>query len=362
MEDQSKMPVAEELPEMRAADVAVTYRELAEEEWDKEEETAEDVDSETDEDEESAEAGGAFIRYNRAFIAKMSLAEDRLKAYYNVLKNALLSYRGVKSRLSWCFDSFNCGRHQLAKINVRGGGLIVYLALDSTAYAGTKYRYRDVGYKKKFVDVPMQIKVKSKRGLRYAIELTAEVMRRFDVKEGKPQAVAYAPEREPLELLMRRNLVRVVNQGAPSSGVASDEAPAQPFGAVESVEEAVADFGAQSTVDVPPVLVDAAYAERTMSDRDARSAVAVERVARRKGDKKAVVNVDVISRHFSAGDVVTLDALVRKKLVSPRCCYLKVCARGALDKSLTVKANDFSLIAVKMIVLTGGKAVRVKGD
>ena len=227
------------------------------------------------------------------------------------------------------------------------------------------YRYRDVGYKKKFADVPMQIKVKSKRGLRYALELSADVMRRFDIREGKPQAVAYAPEREPLEMLMRRNLVRVVNQGAPAGEVVPEEAPAQPVAPADSVDSAIDatnDLGTQSTVDVPPVLVDAAYAERAMSDAVARGSIAVERAHGRKGDKKAVVNVDVISRHFSAGDVVTLDALVRKKLVSPRCCYLKVCARGALDKSLTVKANDFSLIAVKMIVLTGGKAVRVKGD
>ena len=360
MENTDKTPDTLDLPEMKIAAVAVTYRELAEEEWEREDADL-DVDVDAEEDDDAAESGGAFIRYNRAFIAKMSLAEDRLKAYYNVLKNALLSYRGVKSRLSWCFDSFNCGRHQLAKINVRGGGLIVYLALDSAAYAGTKYRFRDVGFKKKFVDVPMQIKVRSRRGLRYALELTADVMRRFDIREGKTQAVAYAPAEEPLEMLMRRNLVRVVNQGAANApATASDvECTTEPVAPV--AEMVAADVAPACKVEAP-VLVDAAFAERAMTDSVARGALEVERGARRRGDKKAVINVDVISRHFAAGDVVTLDALVRKRLVSPRCGYLKVCARGALDKPLTVKANDFSLIAVKMIVLTGGKAVRVKGD
>ena len=34
-------------------------------------------------------------------------------------------------------------------------------------------------------------------------------------------------------------------------------------------------------------------------------------------------------------------------------------ARGIIDKPLYVYANDFSLAAVKMIALTGGKAIKV---
>lgn len=39
---------------------------------------------------------------------------------------------------------------------------------------------------------------------------------------------------------------------------------------------------------------------------------------------------------------------------------VKVLARGSLDKALTVEAADFSLPAVKMIVITGGKVVKLK--
>ena len=341
MEIDNKTVFQGELPPMRMADVAITMQQLQEDEP--------IVDIEVDEEDvnvEDDEQDVGFVRYNRAFIAKMSLAADNLKAYYNVLKNALLSYKGVKSRVSWCCDSYNCGRNQLVKINVRGNGLIVYLALDSTAYEGTKYRYRDVGFKKKFAQVPMQIKVKSKRGLRYAIELAADVMRRYGIPAGKPQCAAYAPERESLELLMQRNLVRVVNQGSPAAEADEPESVA--------VEPEVA-------ADVAPV-VDVVVAESSMTDSEARQSLEVERAVRRRGNKRCMVNLDVISRAFEAGAVVDIDSLVAKKLVHPACGYLKVCARGALDKPLTVKANDFSLIAVKMIVLTGGKAVRTKGD
>ena len=40
--------------------------------------------------------------------------------------------------------------------------------------------------------------------------------------------------------------------------------------------------------------------------------------------------------------------------------YLKIAARGVIDKPLTVRANSFSLTAVKMIALSGGKAEVVK--
>ena len=46
--------------------------------------------------------------------------------------------------------------------------------------------------------------------------------------------------------------------------------------------------------------------------------------------------------------------------MNKRVTYIKVLARGKLDKALTVEADDFSPQAVKMIVLTGGSAVKHK--
>ena len=56
-------------------------------------------------------------------------------------------------------------------------------------------------------------------------------------------------------------------------------------------------------------------------------------------------------------DLATLKA---RGLLEAKVGSFKVLARGQLDKSLTVEANDFSLAAVKMIALTGGKVVRIK--
>ena len=78
------------------------------------------------------------------------------------------------------------------------------------------------------------------------------------------------------------------------------------------------------------------------------------------GGKKAIVNLDSISANFAAGETVTAEKLKEKKLIPLNAGFVKVLARGFIDKPLTVEANDFSLAAVKMLVLTGGKAVQIK--
>ncbi len=76
-----------------------------------------------------------------------------------------------------------------------------------------------------------------------------------------------------------------------------------------------------------------------------------------RGKKKAEVNIDTIGKSFEAGETVTLNSLKEKKLVPAQAGYVKVLARGALDKPLTVVAQSFSVAAVKMILLTGGEAI-----
>jgi ribosomal protein L15 len=52
-----------------------------------------------------------------------------------------------------------------------------------------------------------------------------------------------------------------------------------------------------------------------------------------------------------------LDELKAKKLVPAKTRRLKILAHGILSKPLTVKANSYSVQAIKMIELTGGTVV-----
>ena len=76
--------------------------------------------------------------------------------------------------------------------------------------------------------------------------------------------------------------------------------------------------------------------------------------------KRGIVNIDSLSRAFAPNDVVNLETLRNKKIVSPTVTSIKVLARGVLDKPLIVEANDFSMDAVKMILLTGGKVRHIR--
>lgn len=73
---------------------------------------------------------------------------------------------------------------------------------------------------------------------------------------------------------------------------------------------------------------------------------------------RTIVNVDTLSQKFSDGDHVNLQTLKAKKLIAANADYVKVLGRGVLDKQLFVEAHAFSADAVKMIVLTGGHAIR----
>ncbi len=74
--------------------------------------------------------------------------------------------------------------------------------------------------------------------------------------------------------------------------------------------------------------------------------------------KMSIVNIDTLSQHFESGETVTLDEIKKRiKGFNKQTTYIKVLARGTLDKALTVEADSFSPQAVKMIVLTGGTAV-----
>ena len=64
-------------------------------------------------------------------------------------------------------------------------------------------------------------------------------------------------------------------------------------------------------------------------------------------------------KSFESGEIIDVNRLKEMSLVPYDTAYIKVLARGMIDKPLKVYANDFSLSAVKMIALTGGEAIRV---
>jgi len=272
-----------------------------------------------------------IIKYKKSFIAKLSLAGDDTIKYYNELKNEILSYRKVKGRTSWSFDSFRRGRKLLVRLAVRGKTLRLYIALDPKAYEGTKVKTQDVSTVKRHANVPCMYKIKNNRRFEYAKDLIAEVMFQNGItKRREVEYVDYGAE------LIYRDLESLIAHGFIKE-LQHDEV-------VEDADDVIEEVSVYEV-------------NALMSDEEAEARIeASEREVNRS--KRGIVNVDTLSQYFDNGEVVTLDEVKRRVPgFDKKVTFLKVLARGTLSKRLIVDADDYSLEAEKMILLTGGRVL-----
>ena len=104
--------------------------------------------------------------------------------------------------------------------------------------------------------------------------------------------------------------------------------------------------------------IDAEEADAMISDDLAMKSVRYESPAGR--GEQGIINIGVIDAMFEAGAVVTLEDLKQKDLLTKKTGRLKVLAAGMLNKPLTIKAENYSVQAIKMIELTGGTVIILK--
>ena len=460
------------------------------------------------------------IRYVKSFSAKLCQSNDLLKERYSALKNELLSYKKAKARMSWHFETFRAGRPVIAKFAITGKTLSLYLALDPSEFADTKYHFKDVSGVKKYQAVPMRLKIKSNRSVRWAKELIYVMSEKLGLKRFDKDEVDFYPEYKSLEELIDLKLVKVIKTDdetsfegvrndlfdyvepsplpklrvsdaplAVISEVSLDEAEVIEFkvdevaattAEAETNEAEVIDFKAdeaeetpaetaetpvemaETTVEAeetpveaeetpveaeetpveaeekfkvdevavttdeaetneaealePPIetaettleaeeapaaensdkeaietetddsvtnftdskeeikplterdfeiveSITVSKAEKEMTDEKAETLIeTVTNVDNKypKGNKKAIINVDTLSKCFASGDTVNVRTLIKKNLAPKNAGYVKVLGRGLLNKPLIVEANDFTVNAVKMILLTGGRVVQIE--
>ena len=140
---------------------------------------------------------GLVVRLKRSFTAKLRQSEESIKEYYSSLKNSLVSYKRINSNVSWHGDRFNLGRETIAKINICGKTLCVYLALDPNdpELKSTVYHQKDVGNQKAYESTPFMVKVKSDAGAKKAVRLVAILAEKLGTeKEENYQDVNYVEE------------------------------------------------------------------------------------------------------------------------------------------------------------------------
>lgn len=157
------------------------------------------------------------MRYNRSFRARLIQSEDDVKEWYGLIKNAILSYNKVSSRISWKYESFAYKRNSVAKLFIKGKTLYLYLALNAADYAESKYKLEDVSNVSQFADTPALYKLKSEKRVRYAQELIDEVCTKLGCKKLDREPVDYYEPYNSDVALIKKGLVKRVIEDASKS-------------------------------------------------------------------------------------------------------------------------------------------------
>ncbi len=188
---------------------------------------------------ESAGEVQLVTRYRRSFRSRLAQSLGGVQDYYNVIKNLLLSYKGIKNRVSWNYESFNLGRAQVAKFNAKTRTLYLYMALDPEALAETKYTFKDMSSKKKYAGVPVLMKIKGDRKFKHALEMITmlcEEKLQLPKKKNFEEA-DYKLTYMTTEQLVEAGLIKKLVAAIPMS-VINGEAPVEETPTVETpVEE-----------------------------------------------------------------------------------------------------------------------------
>lgn len=276
-----------------------------------------------------------IIKYNKSFTAKLIQSDDNVKNYYSVLKNELLSYSGVKARMSWKGESFYCGRKTYAKLCIRGKCVCLFLALNAKDYAETKYKVDDMSEVAAYERIPCLYRIKNERRLKYSSDLIASVMEgRAKTEDFTVTDYAKQYPYEDIEPLIDRGLVKVLTEEDAQSG--------DVFKPKDAVTVSEADELMQDEIAVALIEEADDISDKTKTD---------------------IVNIDTLSKNFVDGETVTLEEIKKRvEGFSKKATAVKVLARGRLDKKLTVIADSYSIQAAKMILLTGGNAVKKKNS
>lgn len=147
----------------------------------------------------------------KAFDFKIVTADEITQDRYNELKNHAMQYKKLKSRVSKKFDSLNSGRTQFVKFGLAGKTLKVYLNLNLED-TDPKYHCKDQSFKKPYVQVPVLIRVKSGRAVKYAKRLITQCAEHVNLKLNPK----YVPQDYILQMeeLYKANLAKGADEAA----------------------------------------------------------------------------------------------------------------------------------------------------
>ena len=151
---------------------------------------------------EGISEGDTAFRYRYSFLARLIQAEPTVQAFYGEIKNHLLSFATVRAGMAFGYERYHTGRRTLVKMKMRGKALYLYCALSPANYVGKKYGVQDLSGEGKTPELPLLMKVKSARGVKYAKEIVNDLMRSYDLKKTETPSVDYTRPYQTTEELV----------------------------------------------------------------------------------------------------------------------------------------------------------------
>ncbi|MGM9971342.1 MAG: hypothetical protein ACI35W_02900, partial [Anaeroplasmataceae bacterium] len=149
-------------------------------------------------------------RYSYSFEAKLIQGEGLVQDFYTDIKNELLGYKGVSSRMSWDNDTFSYGRDILAKVDIEDDKVLLYLALDCDEYADSRYMFKDASNNSKYTYTPMKLVISKFKDEEAAFDLISEMMESFAIENEGPRYDDYHQDFETKEELIDRGLIKKI--------------------------------------------------------------------------------------------------------------------------------------------------------
>jgi len=115
-----------------------------------------------------------IYKYNYSYQARLILAENPTQDYYTEIKNKLLSYTDIKSKISWKHELFTYKKDKCARLICKGKTLHIFLPLKPSLYIDTKYN--PIDNTEKDPELGFELKITSNRQVSHALELIDVVM------------------------------------------------------------------------------------------------------------------------------------------------------------------------------------------
>lgn len=147
-------------------------------------------------------------QYVYSFMAKLIQGEGLVQDFYTDVKNELLRYKEVRSRLSWEDETFSYGSDVLAKVEIDGDYIKLYLAADPSEFRESRYTFKDMSAIKKYMYTPLMVTIRKYKDEQEVFELVEEVMEMYAIEKGPQKYDDYHYEFETKEELIERGLIK----------------------------------------------------------------------------------------------------------------------------------------------------------